>query len=67
MAVYSKPNTETGIQDMKNDAFAPSYPRIGGIDPQTDPFGTKCWYAAVLTGWRAILLIASHVQFTAES
>jgi hypothetical protein len=48
MAVYSKPNTKTGLQELIYGAFVASYPQIRGIDPQTQPFGTECRWAAVL-------------------
>jgi hypothetical protein len=66
MAVYSKPNTSTGLQELINGVFVASYPQICGINPQTEPFGTERWWAAVLHGWPAILLIAGHVQFIAD-
>jgi len=66
MAVYSKPNAKTGLQELITGVFVALYPQICGIDPQTEPFGTECWWAAVLQGWPAILLIASHVQFRAD-
>jgi hypothetical protein len=52
MAVYSKPNATTGLQEPIAGAFVASYPQICGIDPQTEPFGTECWWAAVLQDGR---------------